>query len=644
MNFLAPIAFWGALLALPIILLYMLRLRRREVTVSSTYLWSQVLQDREVNTPWQRLRRNLLLLLQLLLLALLVLALARPFVTVPAVSARQVTLLLDASASMNATDMDGGETRFEAARREALDIVDTLADGDRVTVIRVGAVPEVLIPASPDRAQIRAALRGAEAGLAPADWQAALSLAAGSGDADDHTIVIISDGGLPDDAGLPGVDADVRYIPVGLASDNVAIAALATRALPGQPPQLYARLTNYGPSEARVVLTLHVDGERFAAENQVIPANSSLPIVSSALPANFETLRATLTQSVNAIAPDYLALDDAAYAVAGETRPRRVLLMTSGNLFLEQALRSLPGLEVVRATGDVSLPPNYDLYILENRLPDVLPDGDLFLINPPDSLPGLFALGDERRDTASPTAADDPRMAFVDVRGLSVLRFREVSNVAWAEPLLSVAGGPLLLAGTVEGRQVALMPFNVLESDLPLQIAWPVLLANLVEWFAPPSAIDGGSSLNVGEPLLIRPPLEADAVRVHLPDGETRTLPVERETVVFAGTDAPGIYRLEVLAGSRVLLEQFFAVNLFSSLESNIAPVPLDALQIEGATISAADAGEALGQRELWPLVILLALALLLIEWIAYHRRMRPPSAKRSAAPRGAGRLAGARS
>ena len=69
LRFLTPIAFTGLALALPIILLYLLKLRRRETPVSSNFLWQQVLQDAEANTPWQRLRRNLLLFLQLLILA-----------------------------------------------------------------------------------------------------------------------------------------------------------------------------------------------------------------------------------------------------------------------------------------------------------------------------------------------------------------------------------------------------------------------------------------------------------------------------------------------------------------------------------------------------------------------------------------------
>src|SRR5688572_3808621 len=117
MTLLTPYALFAALLIIPILMLYMLRLRRREMMVSSHFLWRQVLQDTEANTPWQRLRRNLLLLLQLLILAFLVLALARPAQVVETLSAGRTVLLLDASASMNAADVDG-TTRFEAAKTQ----------------------------------------------------------------------------------------------------------------------------------------------------------------------------------------------------------------------------------------------------------------------------------------------------------------------------------------------------------------------------------------------------------------------------------------------------------------------------------------------------------------------------------------------
>ena len=78
----------------------MLRLRREERTVSSTYLWQHLVRDVEANAPWQRLRRSLLLLIQLLLAALLVAVVARPVSERPAGLARDLVLVIDASASM----------------------------------------------------------------------------------------------------------------------------------------------------------------------------------------------------------------------------------------------------------------------------------------------------------------------------------------------------------------------------------------------------------------------------------------------------------------------------------------------------------------------------------------------------------------
>ncbi|KAB2864917.1 MAG: VWA domain-containing protein, partial [Anaerolineae bacterium] len=161
LGFITPALLGLSALAIPIFLLYMLRLRRTDMPISSTFLWQQLIRDREANAPWQRLRPNLLMLLQLLILAALVLALARPFAEVDTLTTGRIVLLLDASASMTATDMDGGKTRFEVAQDIALDTVNTLGSEDTMTVIRVSEVPEVLAAASRDRSVLRRAIRDA---------------------------------------------------------------------------------------------------------------------------------------------------------------------------------------------------------------------------------------------------------------------------------------------------------------------------------------------------------------------------------------------------------------------------------------------------------------------------------------------------
>src|SRR5574341_1262707 len=159
LSFLTPLFLALAGLAIPIVILYMLKLRRRETEVSSIMLWRMVLRDREANSPWQRLRRNLLLLLQLLLLALLVIALARPFLPVPVVASGQVTVLLDASASMNATDVE--PSRFEEAKKIARRLANDLGDDSLMTLIHVGPQPNVLVSASADKRELLAAIDAA---------------------------------------------------------------------------------------------------------------------------------------------------------------------------------------------------------------------------------------------------------------------------------------------------------------------------------------------------------------------------------------------------------------------------------------------------------------------------------------------------
>src|SRR5579859_2420657 len=226
MSFLAPAALALTALAIPIILLYMLRLRRRDVPVSSTFLWQQILRDREANAPWQRLRRNLLLLLQLLVLALLVIALARPYVEVPTVATGRIALLLDASASMNATDVQ--PTRFDAARQQALTVVDSMSGGDLMAVIRVADQPEVLQNYTSDHSLLGAAINAAQPSQASADWDAALTLAAAGGaGTQKFTVLIIGDGGLPATLNASAY-GDVKFIQVGNSDSNLAITALAT--------------------------------------------------------------------------------------------------------------------------------------------------------------------------------------------------------------------------------------------------------------------------------------------------------------------------------------------------------------------------------------------------------------------------------
>src|SRR5438876_3237088 len=109
----------AAAIAIPsLLILYFLKLRRREVTVPSTLLWKKAIEDLQANAPFQRLRKNLLLLLQLFILAAALLALAQPTLKSQTLTGARHLILIDRSASMSAQDatLDGKlVTRLEAA-------------------------------------------------------------------------------------------------------------------------------------------------------------------------------------------------------------------------------------------------------------------------------------------------------------------------------------------------------------------------------------------------------------------------------------------------------------------------------------------------------------------------------------------------
>jgi Ca-activated chloride channel homolog len=616
MALLRPALLALGLLAIPIILLYILRLRRQEWFVSSTMLWQQLLRDREANTPWQRLRRNLLLLLQLLLLAALVVAMARPFLPVPSIVSGNVVVLLDGSASMLATDVS--PSRFVLARELVLQAIDELGANDQMTLILVGASPVVLASATSDRSELREALAVAQATAVVADWPSAVALASGAAQGfREAQIVVVSDGGLPND--LPPSPVPVSYLQVGERGDNLAISALATRPQ-GSRSQLLVGVTNYGEMERLALLSIWTDGRLFDSRRVAVPpggvAHESwlLPGATSAIEAR-----------MSATEGDFLDLDNNAWAVGASAAAGRALLVSEGNRFLETALGLMPGIELFRRSptdfGAGFEPEDADFIILDSLPLDLLQDGvDLLLVGPQPGGPGgslgeAIDVGQTFTRTALVSAVDDPILQFVDWTTVNVREARLV-DAPWARPLVSAEAGPLLLAGEIGSQRVAILTFTLQDSDLPLQIAFPVLLANITNWLSPGQVVAGPTSVAPGDPVLLRADSSSAAVAVRGPGGAIWQLAVDGGPVTFTATEQPGLYAVILLGPDGERRAGHFAVNLFSDQESDIYPA--DVLQF-GGNIAATSETDRLGQRELWPWLAAVGLALLALEWSVYH-------------------------
>ncbi len=616
MKVLSPEGLWLLVLAIPVILLYMLKLRRKQVQVSSTFLWTSLLRDKQANAPWQRLRRNLLLFLQLLALAALVLVIARPAINVPSVASGSVIVLMDASASMNATDVK--PSRFEAARRTVQTLIDNLKGDSSMTIILVSHTPEVLAASESDKTILRDALAKATPTQGGVDWAGAFALAAGAGQGSRSvTTLIVSDGGLPDQE-LPALPGDTLYVPIGATDNNLAITALALRPTT-KAAELFAEVTNFSKTDRIILLSFYFGDNLLAARQVDLPANSHKSLTLDELPASPGIYEARITD-LQGKPLDSLALDDKAYAVYQTPSARRVLLISKGNLFLEQLLASLPGLQPFRALPDqdgvIRIPKDpFDLYVLDGTYPAQLTTGNLLIINPPAN--PLFEVGAPFKEVINVRLKEDDLTRFVDWSNIHILQAKTVKTPGWAKVLISTDAGPLVFAGETNGRRIAVLTFDLRESDLPVQVAYPILLSNIIDYLIPRNAFDSTQSLHPGESLGITPPPGVKLILINSPTHRVISIDSGAPNPVFTATDELGDYTVNFIAKDSNAVA-YFTVNLFNPVESDIRP--RDIIQI-GQSPLTASASQPVGEQELWPWFAGFALLLLIVEWQAYHRK-----------------------
>jgi hypothetical protein len=671
MPFLAPLGLLG-LLAIPVIVaLYVLRLRRDERVVSSTYLWQQLVRDVEANAPWQRLRRSLLFLLQLLLAAALAFVVARPFAERPAGLSRDLVLVVDASASMGAADEF--PDRLGAAKRAAIEALGELPADGRVSIVAAGAAARVVGNEVSDRGRAARLIESIEADTSAADMEEALRLAGAlAARARGAEVLVVSD-----DAGstVPQVrlDVPVRVRTVGRDRHNQAIAALAVRAdASGVERSVFVSVANLDSVEVVRRLQILADGSPVSARDLTLRPLSRADVVIDELPADTRVVEARLTEPEGALASgavgpaDQLAIDDVAWALAPSTRLRYVLLVGDGNVYLQNAFALLPNVELYGATPQewptTDGKDRFDLIVFDRWLPDELPAKPILAIAPPTTSALGTVGGTVRNPAVGLPPPDEPLLRNVDLTRLHVASTRRIEPPPWARVVLpGPTGAPLLFAGRRDGLASAVLSFELQQSDLPLQVAWPVLVSNLAGELLGLDPADR-EPLAPGTPVEVVVPPGTSELRVTRPDGEVVVVPVAptAASATFVATDALGVYRTETVAavpsgaaspsappGSGASASpssgasaspspgasgspgstpppatdepMLFAVDFFDLEESNIAPGDGSRLVAAGREADGTQSA-GLARDEFWPLIALLVLVLLVAEWLIYER------------------------
>lgn len=620
-----------ALIALPIILLlHLLRERRRRVTVPSLLLW-QNMPRRPDGRRSSVLPLSLLLLLHLLIALLVALALAQPQLlsTIFRTGGQQLVLIIDTSTSMAA--QDGSGTRLAAAQNEARTLINRLGANDQLAIIAMNSHAHVLARGgSENQQEMLGALNSLQAGGAT-NLAEALTLAEASLDPERQgQVIILSDNALLGTSAPKQVlSADLRWQQIGSNQGNKAIVSFAAQNRSNSrtaPIHVYARVANYANQSSQTWARLIADGQQIDERFVEFPANGEAELTWT-VPAGTNQL------SLEIQGNDALAIDDVAQLSLAQVRPLRILLVSeqasaaannvdpqasANSDLLRRALNAVPGASV----GTIA-PAQYtssqsasqaDLTVFEEFLPEAWPAGGVLVIAPPRGN-SLIQVQDTRPIS---TTSLRQRGSLLSGLNLDTLRRATVAEIdsEWGEVLLSDGTTPLIARQRIDQSEIAVWAFSLRDTNLPTRLAFPLLVARSVRDLTPQAL---PNALNVGDDLRLQPSPRASTISVSAPDGQTAQYEGQAE-LLLENLNQAGFYSISELSDDgSVLYNGRVAVNIGNPSESDLRSQDLPEISTAPLPVSASSEAESSG-RELWPVLTLLALAVLFIEWIYVHR------------------------
>jgi len=647
----------GAIVVPSLILLYFLKLRRTDRVVSSTLLWRRAVYDLQVNSPFQRLRKNLLLFLQLLILAAVLLAISQPVINRMGQPDKNVLVLIDRSASMKTVESDG-RTRLAHAIESATSLVKSLPDDCRVMVIAFAERAEVACPFTEDK---RRMVREMEA-IQPTDAHTrigeALQLAVAyagqtSGDSANAAapasadVRIFTDGHIADAKDLAAVEGKVTYYRTGEASDNIGIVGFDVRRDAERPGVLsvFAQVENFGDQPVTTDVSIRLDGTLLPGSGSIQqitlgPARQPTTVAAEAaeLEPSFRNVLFELNHDAGGLVEvkvhrsDALSIDNSVQAPIDPPRELSVLAVCDRPRPRNALERVFKAIDVPKTTwmtpAQYEAAPDdqlmgdgrslFDLVVLDNHDTGRLPPGNYVFLG---GAPKIDAVKVGEFVEGQPLASwqeNHPLIRPADFSNLFVARWRRLTLPPTASILVEGEDSPVIATLNDPGHRYVIVAFDVEESSFLWSIPFVVLMQNCSRGLTDAGLSDRGRLASPGDTLIVPVPGGSEKAEVKRPDGSTDSVEVAGRTVLSYGrTRDDGLYRVTFDDAAKTT--DVYAVNTLSANESNVRP--LENLRLAQRQIDTAS-GEVKINQPLWPHLIAAALVILMFEWWVYNRRV----------------------
>ncbi len=643
---------WWLLIFVPGLLsLYFLKLRRQDQRVSSTLLWKRSVEDMHVNAPFQRLRKNWLLLLQLLIVLALITAAWRPRTMGLEGGGRNHILLIDNSASMGAVEKDG--TRLDLAKRDALALVSRMSATDRASVVVFSSKTAVVEPLTADKGLLEARIKSIQPSALPTSLDQALIVAHSIAETlPGAEVQVFGDSCYGDLSTLP---AEVKRMSVKLTSEataleNVAITEADVRRsfeAKGRT-EVFALVENTGKSPAKVTVSLGVDGEIRDARAIDLPPGGSEAVLFDAT---------SITEGIAQISidtEDALSVDNRAWVRIAPPKTSRVLVVGKPNPWIDLVLKATNGLtfrrmgeaEYVRALVGADREESVrkleaDVLIFDRASPEAFSppgkEGEKVATLPEPPLPALYFAC--RPPLPKEAAAEEGKKLPVVIdwdRTHPVNRFIVLADLYVEESVVfKTAGEMRSIVDSDSGSLIStlryyppgqrpvpalLVGFDILKTNWPIgHYSFPIFFSNAISWLASGASSADVTRARAGEALTYEPLLRnVDPLSVRFRSPSGKLLAAMREATgafVLGVAEEAGVYEVEVAEEKKAKLP----VGLLSASESRLEPLQKVSF---GDFEVKAEASKEKASKDLWKWFALAALLLTLFEWHVYNRRL----------------------
>lgn len=608
---------WFLLALIPLVILYFLKLRRPKMEIPSLALWQSVVNDQRVNSPFQKFRRNLLLLLQMIALALFVLALMQPFLSAGASVADYRPLLIDCSASMSAR-MEGSETtRLDAVKELVREQIEGLTGNQQIALFSFSTTGRRLTEFTNDRRTLLKALDAIQPTHLPGQLDDVLRMAAAfTRTYPIKSVTVLTDGNLPAqvDFELP-FELDVSRIAAG--GPNIGLTEMSARRSGPDEWEIFVRATGSSADLRGAELQLWEADQKTASEQIEVSLEEAERLVFPVSANQSRLVEARLVPS----GFDSLAVDNSVWLTLPAARPLRAWVSPKLGSW-KHAVRVLPNMDVEEGTADEPAGSDYDLIVADSEAAgSVTAPVKVFVGVIPEALRDLIELKEELA-----TVVDWNRTAPL-LRHVQLADVQIGEQPAWIgeataaaleergfEVLIDGNAGPLLLQRR-EGLEVSYwFTFHTDKSTLPYRVGFPIIAANSVEAALKQASLSEVSSAPTG----VLPPISLEPDRTYVvktPDGEQ----LEARTSLsglLEGLPAARVGRYDIYDGGNLVTS--IGTGLLNGTES--ALTSNDEIRFTEQAVEADQSDRLAADRPLWWILALIAFGVLLYEWWYFAR------------------------